>query len=107
MGHITRWLLRQDRCLKAHTPSVTNASLAELLPALQRLDRLIEQAVTAAQVAYGPEAAADPYRGLYISQKEVERLLAREPGASVLWSEWTEAEESSPIRPAMGRAWRG
>ena len=74
----------------------TNSSLAELLPALQRLDRLIEQAVTAAQVAYGPEAAADRYRGLYINQNEVERLLARQPGASVLWSEWTEAEESSP-----------
>jgi hypothetical protein len=76
--------------------SVTNSSFAELLPALQRLDRLIEQAVTAARVAYGLEAAADPYRGLYIGQNEVERLLARQPGASVLWLEWTEVEEPSP-----------
>ena len=59
----------------------TNAALTELLPALQRLDSLIEQAVTAAQVAYGPEAAADGYRGLYINQREVERLLERQPGA--------------------------
>ena len=59
----------------------TNASLAKLLPALQRLDYLIEQAVTAAQVAYGPEAAADRYRGLYINQRDVERLLERQPGA--------------------------
>jgi SpoVK/Ycf46/Vps4 family AAA+-type ATPase len=70
--------------------------LDELLQALRRLDRLLEQAVTAAQVAHGPEAAADPYRGLYISQKEVGRLLARPPGASVLWSARTEAEEPSP-----------
>jgi hypothetical protein len=55
---------------------VTNSSLAALLPALQRLDRLLDQAVATAQVAYGPEASADSYRGLYISQREVERLLA-------------------------------
>ena len=76
--------------------SVTNSSLAELLPALQRLDRLIEHAVTTARVAYGPETTTDPYRGLYIGQKEVEQLLARQPGASVLWSERTEAGEPSP-----------
>jgi SpoVK/Ycf46/Vps4 family AAA+-type ATPase len=56
----------------------------DLLPALQRLDGLLERAVVAAQVAYGPLAAADPYRGLYISQDEVLRLLARQPGAPVL-----------------------
>jgi SpoVK/Ycf46/Vps4 family AAA+-type ATPase len=72
-----------------------NSSLAELLPALQRLDRVIEQAVAAAQVAHGPEVPADPYRGLYIGLEEVQRLLARQPGASVLWTEPTEAEEPS------------
>jgi hypothetical protein len=54
---------------------VINSCLAELLPALQRLDRLIEHAVAAAQEAYGLEAAADPYRGLYIGREEVKRLL--------------------------------
>ena len=76
--------------------SSTNSFLAELLPALQQLDRLLEHAVATAQVAHGPEAAADPYRGLYIGREEVKRLLARPPGASVLWSERTEAEEPSP-----------
>ena len=52
----------------------------ELLPALVRLDRLLERAAAAGQAAFGPEAASDPYRGLYISPEEVERLLAREPG---------------------------
>jgi AAA+ superfamily predicted ATPase len=82
--------------------SLTDSSLAELLPALRRLDRLIEHAVTAAQAAYGPEATTDSYRGLYIGQKEVERLLARQPGASVLWSERTGAEELSPDQAGDG-----
>src|SRR5215470_13277875 len=82
--------------------SVTNLFISELLPALQRLDRLIEHAVTAAQITYGPEAATDPYRGLYISQKEVERLLTRQPEASRLWSELTTAEGSAPIPAGDG-----
>ncbi|NJP12315.1 MAG: AAA family ATPase [Leptolyngbyaceae cyanobacterium RU_5_1] len=54
----------------------------DLLPILQQLDRLLERAVSAAQVAYGPEAAIDPYRGLYLSQKDIERVLGQEPGSS-------------------------
>ncbi len=57
------------------------SSLNELLPALQRLDRLLEEAVAAAQAVYGPEAAADPHRGLYIGDGEVAQLLARGPGS--------------------------
>jgi AAA+ superfamily predicted ATPase len=68
----------------------------ELLPALQRLDRLLERAVTAAQVAYGPEATADPYRGLYISQSQVEELLAREPGLSLLQAAPGDPQECLP-----------
>lgn len=67
-----------------------------LLPPLRRLDRLLERAVTAAQVAYGPRATADPYRGLYIGQAEVEQLLAREPGVPTLWIEAEGANESVP-----------
>lgn len=63
--------------------SATNLVLDELRSLLQRLDRLLERAVVAAQTAYGSEAATDPYRGLHISQQEVEQLLAREPGVSL------------------------
>lgn len=63
--------------------SATNLILDELRLLLQRLDRLLERAVVAAQTAYGSEAATDPYRGLHISQQEVEQLLAREPGVSL------------------------
>lgn len=57
-----------------------------LLTPLRRLDRVIENAVALAQAAYGPQAAADPYRGLYINRDEVRQLLDREPGVPLLWS---------------------
>ena len=50
------------------------------LPILQWLDKLLESAIAAAQVAYGSEAAADPYRGLHVTLEEMELLLNREPG---------------------------
>jgi SpoVK/Ycf46/Vps4 family AAA+-type ATPase len=81
--------------------SATTAAVAELLPALQRLDRLIEQAVAAAPGAHGTDATADRYRGLYIGLEEVQRLLARQPGASVLWSGQMAADEPSPDHPGQ------
>jgi SpoVK/Ycf46/Vps4 family AAA+-type ATPase len=64
-----------------------------LLSALERLDRRLERAVASAKAAYGPEAAADPYRGLYISQHEAERWLADEPLLSGLWTKGQVIEE--------------
>ena len=61
----------------------------ELLLLLQKLDRLLENAVKVAQSAYGTDAANSPYRGIQINEEEVERLLDREPGMPVL--EMTEA----------------
>jgi hypothetical protein len=49
-----------------------------------------------AHATYGTAAGADPYRGLYISAQEAERLLTRESGAPVLRAESTEADELSP-----------
>ncbi len=69
--------------------------LDDLLPALARLDQLLQQASLSAPAAYGPEAATDPYRGLYISRNEIERLLAREPGVSPLRSR-VAAEQAAP-----------
>ncbi|MFB2979736.1 hypothetical protein [Microseira sp. BLCC-F43] len=45
----------------------SNSPLEELLPLLQRLDQLLEQAIAAAQIAYGTEAAQYPYRGLHVN----------------------------------------
>jgi ATPase family associated with various cellular activities (AAA) len=55
------------------------SELNNLLPLLQRLDRLLESAIASAQLAYG--TAPDPNRGLHIDETEVDRLLTREPGA--------------------------
>jgi AAA+ superfamily predicted ATPase len=60
--------------------------LTDVLQVLQRLDRMLEQAIAVAQSAYGAEAFTDYYRGLHISQSEVDRLLMREPGAPVLYA---------------------
>ena len=61
--------------------------LDNLLSALRRLDHLLEKAIASAQVAYGPQADVDPFRGLHISQQEVEQLLTRLPGVPTLYIE--------------------
>jgi hypothetical protein len=68
-------------------PCLAGRYLLDILPALQRLDRLLERAVIAAATAYGAESATDRFRGMHISTSEVERLLARVPGAPLLWVE--------------------
>ena len=52
------------------------SSCPSALPALQRLDSLLERAVEAAGESYGPDAAADPFRGLYVSPAQAARSLA-------------------------------
>ncbi len=83
------------------TNAVTATSIAEphlsgLLPALQRLDNLLERAVAAANAAYGLEASRDSFRGLHISQGDVARLLAREPGVPMLYTDGSQATEGAP-----------
>jgi MoxR-like ATPase len=61
--------------------TLTEAETPDLLRALGWLDGLLGSAVAAMQAAHGPEHAADPYRGLYVSHPEAGALAAREPGA--------------------------
>jgi AAA+ superfamily predicted ATPase len=51
-----------------------------LLPALTRLDAILEQAITIAQERFGAEALADRFRGLHVPASEPARLLRRAPG---------------------------
>lgn len=67
---------------------------SDLVWSLRRLDQLLEPAINAAQVVYA-EAAGDRFRGLHISQDEVEWLLQHEPGESVLWSVNADPETES------------
>ncbi len=48
--------------------------------ALHRLDERLAAAIAQASETYGPDAATDPNRGLYVSEVEVENLLHRSPG---------------------------
>jgi SpoVK/Ycf46/Vps4 family AAA+-type ATPase len=77
-----------------------------LAPALRRLDRVITQAVVAAADAFGPDAAADPYRGLVIRAEEVERLLARTPAAPTLSGAVPDAFDDGPTSPRLARLGR-
>jgi AAA+ superfamily predicted ATPase len=67
-----------------------------LLPALQRLDSLLERAVAKAKVTYGSEAATDFYRGLYINDAQVAQLLDRKPGEALFAIAENESEEALP-----------
>jgi SpoVK/Ycf46/Vps4 family AAA+-type ATPase len=58
----------------------TNSLGPDLLTALRGLDQLLERAVVKARSVYGTAPGADPYRGLYINDDEVDRLLIHEPG---------------------------
>lgn len=60
--------------------------LANILPGLQRLDALLAQASNLAPETHGPIAAADRFRGLYISQEESAHLLNQKPGEPRLYS---------------------
>ncbi|MBL8392588.1 MAG: ATP-binding protein [Candidatus Accumulibacter sp.] len=82
--------------------NAANSVLNDLQPALQRLDTMLQAAVAAARLAYGPEAAADPYRGLYTGLGEVEKLLARQPGIPVLQN----AAPELPLSESLGEQCR-
>jgi AAA+ superfamily predicted ATPase len=85
--------------------------LRSLRPALGRLDRLLSEAVRAAQSIYGLEAAQDPYRGLYISADEAARLLRQEPAVPLLAPETASNISAATGKPAPERpnrfAWLG
>lgn len=77
--------------------------LEDLLIALAAIDQLLEQAVLTAQVVYGIEGAGSAYRGLHISQDEVDRLLARETGVPILYSGEADGISSALKSPLL--AW--
>jgi AAA+ superfamily predicted ATPase len=54
------------------------------LLAFRRLDLLLATAVAAARLRFGPEAAADAFRGLYLTAEQVERALATPAGQPLM-----------------------
>ncbi len=84
-----------------------NPQFQQLFLLLQRLDRLLEEALAAAQVTYGPMAATNPYRGMQVDQEEVEQLLTRPPGTPVLQVDTETSQElpSDAILAGSSLAW--
>lgn len=87
------------------TPHICNYN--QLLLLLEKLDQLLENAIAAAEVAYGLEAANNPYQGIQINEAEVERLLDREPGIPILTIKESAVKEFSAdmIQENSGLAW--
>ena len=52
----------------------------ELAPALELLDGLLRHALAESERRFGAGAAADPYRGLYLTPGDVEQSLTWAPG---------------------------
>jgi AAA+ superfamily predicted ATPase len=60
--------------------------LRDGLLSFRRLDLLLATAVAAARLRFGPEAAADAFRGLYLTAEQVERALATPAGQPLVGS---------------------
>jgi ATPase family associated with various cellular activities (AAA) len=77
---------------------------------LERLDRILARAVERVAAAYGAEVAADPFRGLYISQRDATQWSQNPRIAPVLGVAEDEVElvelidETSPLA-ALARAY--
>jgi hypothetical protein len=53
----------------------STASPAGRATGLRRLDQLLRRGLEAARAAYGPDAAGDSFRGLYVSLEQAARSL--------------------------------
>jgi SpoVK/Ycf46/Vps4 family AAA+-type ATPase len=78
-----------------------------LLSTLGWLDQLLEHAVARLQEGSDEAAQADPFRGVYISRAEAERLLTREPGTGTLGADGdgTEAPLPGPVEDGSRLGW--
>jgi SpoVK/Ycf46/Vps4 family AAA+-type ATPase len=79
--------------------SATPEALAELLPSLRRLDRLLERAAADVPATFGAHVPDDRFRGLYVGEADLAPLLRREPGAPTFGGTdvaWRDDETPAP-----------
>ena len=67
--------------------TIRDDPVADLVPVLERLDRLLERAVTLTEAALGAADRNDRFRGLYLTKEDVERSLAEPPGGRRLFEQ--------------------
>jgi AAA+ superfamily predicted ATPase len=63
-----------------------------VLGILKRLDAILIEAVESAKTYYGSDAAADAFRGFYITEEDIQRLFKSEPAAVAPWGGFGDAE---------------
>src|SRR5438105_433366 len=89
-GNVSRCALASEAMVEAPEElgdgSGVHGPLAGLLPVLKRLDSLLERAVVQARPAYGTAPGPDPFRGLYNSPEQADRMISREPGGPLLFA---------------------
>jgi hypothetical protein len=60
---------------------------SDLIPVLQWLDGILADAVTRAREVFSPDDPSDRFRGLYITESDVHRMLERTTAAPLLWTD--------------------
>ncbi len=75
----------------------------ELVPALQRLDLLLEQAISVAKMVYGANAVEDRFRGLYIHPDQAANIVSRQPGHPLFQQSPSTAENVPPAPPPSSK----
>jgi hypothetical protein len=72
-----------------------------LVPALERLDALLLRAVEGAREVYGIPPGGDQFRGLYVSDADVDRAFERRAGEPLLFARGS--EETMPATGPLAR----
>src|SRR5262245_15512054 len=85
--------------------STTLEALAELLPSLRRLDRLLERAAAGVPTAFGAHVPGDRFRGLYVGEPDLRPLLDRDPGTPTFGDHDVEWREDETPLPDSRLAW--
>ena len=73
--------------------AAARATAADLVPVLKWLDRILAGAVERTRESFAREGTAERFRGLYISDRDVDDLLTREPATSPPWGGNGDGEE--------------
>lgn len=89
---------------KEATGSNQSETIAQLLPWLNWVDGRIRCALAAGEAVHGTESRTDSFRGLYITPRDVDRLLTQPPGQPLFGhSGQGSFPEHVPLPPSFAR----
>lgn len=89
---------------KGATGSNQSETIVQLLPWLNWVDGRIRCALAAGEAIHGTESRTDSFRGLYITPRDVDRLLTQPPGQPLFgYSGQGSFAEHVPLPPSFAR----